>query len=78
MTAIFAEVQAAKTFVTASAGRIVDRALLLSGGAGYNRSHALSRAFRDVRASAFMQPLGSVRAYDFLGQASLGLETSLH
>jgi hypothetical protein len=41
------------------------------------RSHALSRAYRDVRAGAFMQPLGSVRAYEFLGQASLGLELSL-
>jgi alkylation response protein AidB-like acyl-CoA dehydrogenase len=75
---MFGEVQAAKVFVTATAARIVDRALLLSGGAGYVRTHPLSRAFRDVRASAFMQPLGSTRAYDFLGQASLGLDTSLH
>jgi alkylation response protein AidB-like acyl-CoA dehydrogenase len=77
LTTIFAEVQAAKTFANASAARIVDRALVLSGGAGYMRMHALSRAFRDVRAGAFMQPLGTVRAHEFLARASLGLETSL-
>ena len=27
--------------------------------------------------TAFMQPLGSVRAYDFLGQVCLGLQPSL-
>jgi alkylation response protein AidB-like acyl-CoA dehydrogenase len=74
---MFAEVQAAKTFISAAAGRIVDRALTLSGGSGYKRSHALSRAYRDVRAGGFMQPLSSVRAYEFLGQVSLGLEPSL-
>jgi L-evernosamine nitrososynthase len=71
-TTMFADVQAAKTFVNESAVRIVDRALTLSGGAGYMRSHPLSRAYRDVRAGAFMQPLGSVRAYEFLGQVALG------
>jgi alkylation response protein AidB-like acyl-CoA dehydrogenase len=77
LTTIFAEVQAAKAFVGTAAGRVVDRALTLSGGAGYMRSHALSRAYRDVRAGAFMQPLGLVRGYDFLAQASLGQEASL-
>jgi L-evernosamine nitrososynthase len=76
-TTIFAEVQAAKAFVSRAAERIVDRALTLSGGAGYMRSHALSRAYRDVRAGAFMQPLGTVRAYDFLARASVGLEPAL-
>jgi len=75
--AIFAEVQAAKTFVNETAARIVDRALTLSGGAGYMRSHPLSRAYRDVRAGAFMQPLGALRAYEYLAQASLGLQPSL-
>jgi alkylation response protein AidB-like acyl-CoA dehydrogenase len=74
---MFAEVQAAKMFVNAAAARIVDRALTLSGGAGYMRSHALSRAYRDVRAGAFMQPLGAVRAYDYLGQAALGVTPPL-
>jgi alkylation response protein AidB-like acyl-CoA dehydrogenase len=71
-TSIFAEVQAAKTFIGEAAQRIVARALTLSGGAGYTRSHALSRADRDVRASAFMQPIGALRAHDFLGRVSLG------
>jgi alkylation response protein AidB-like acyl-CoA dehydrogenase len=74
---IFAEVQAAKTFVNESATRIVDRAMTLSGGAGYMRVHPLSRAYRDVRAGGFMQPLGYTRAYEYLAQASLGLELSL-
>jgi alkylation response protein AidB-like acyl-CoA dehydrogenase len=76
-TSIFAEVQAAKTFVGEAARRIVERALTLSGGAGYMRSHPVARAYRDVSAAAFMQPLGSVRAYAFLGRVSLGLEPSL-
>jgi alkylation response protein AidB-like acyl-CoA dehydrogenase len=74
---IFAEVQAVKTFVNAAAARVVDRALTLSGGAGYRRSHVLARAYRDVRAGAFMQPLGAVRAYEFVGQAALGLDPVL-
>ncbi len=74
---IFAEVQAAKTFVNEVAVRVVDRALTLSGGAGYMTKDPLSRAYRDVRAGAFMQPLGSVRAYDFIGQVALGLPPTL-
>ena len=30
-----------------------------------------------VRAGGFMQPLGTVRAYEYLAQASLGQERSL-
>jgi alkylation response protein AidB-like acyl-CoA dehydrogenase len=74
---MFAEVQAAKTFVHETATRIVDRALTLSGGSGYTRSHVLSRAYRDVRAGSFMQPLGAMRAYDYLAKASLGLKPSI-
>ena len=74
---MFSEVQAAKTFVGETAAHMVDRALMLSGGAGYRRTHALSRAYRDVRAGAFMQPLGALRAYSYLGQATLGLEPAL-
>jgi alkylation response protein AidB-like acyl-CoA dehydrogenase len=77
LTTVFAEVQAAKTFVGAAARRIVDRALTLAGGAGYMRSHPLSRAYRDVRAGAFMQPLSSVRAADFIGAVALGLQPAL-
>jgi alkylation response protein AidB-like acyl-CoA dehydrogenase len=75
--ALFAEAQAAKVFVNEAAARIVDRALALSGGAGYVNGSPLARAYRDVRAGSFMHPLGANRAYDYLGRAALGEETSL-
>jgi len=74
----FAETQAAKTFVNEAAGRIVERALALSGGAGYMNGHPLARAYRDVRAGGFMHPLGANRAYDLLGDVALGREPALH
>ena len=76
--ALFAEAQAAKVFVNEAAARIVDRALALSGGAGYVNGSPLARAYRDVRAGSFMHPLGANRAYDYLGRAALGEETPLH
>jgi alkylation response protein AidB-like acyl-CoA dehydrogenase len=76
--ALFAEAQAAKAFVGEAAARIVDRALALSGGAGYVEGSPLARAYRDVKAGTFMHPLGANRAYDFLGQVALGHEPSLH
>jgi alkylation response protein AidB-like acyl-CoA dehydrogenase len=78
LTALFAEAQAAKAFVVQAAPRIVDRALALSGGAGYLNGSPLARAYRDVRAGAFMHPLGDNRAYEFLGQFALGKQPSLH
>ena len=75
---LFAEEQAAKTVVNEGAARIVDRALALSGGAGYANGHPLSRAYRDVRAGAFMHPLGANRAYEFIGRRSLGEAPALH
>ena len=75
---LFAEAQAAKAFVNEAAARIVDRALALSGGAGYLNGHPLARAYRDVRAGSFMQPLGANRAYDLLGDVALGREHALH
>ena len=68
ITALFAEGQAAKTFVNEAATRVVDRALALSGGAGYLNGSPLARAYRDVRAGAFMHPLGANRAYGFLAR----------
>jgi alkylation response protein AidB-like acyl-CoA dehydrogenase len=76
--ALFAEAQAAKAFVNEAAARIVDRALALSGGAGYAGGSPLARAYRDVRASAFMHPLGANRAYDYLARIVLGGAPSLH
>jgi alkylation response protein AidB-like acyl-CoA dehydrogenase len=69
---LFAEAQAAKAFVGEAGVRIVDRALSLSGGAGYLNRSPLSRAYRDVRAGAFMHPLGANRAYDYLAGNALG------
>jgi alkylation response protein AidB-like acyl-CoA dehydrogenase len=76
--ALFAEGQAAKTFVNHAATRVVDRALALSGGAGYLNGSPLARAYRDVRAGGFMHPLGANRAYEFLGDVALGREHALH
>ena len=78
IVALFAEGQAAKTFVNDAATRVVDRALALSGGAGYLNGSSLARAYRDVRAGAFMHPLGANRAYGFLGDVALGRPLDLH
>jgi alkylation response protein AidB-like acyl-CoA dehydrogenase len=78
LTELFAAAQAAKTFVNEASGRIVDRALALSGGAGYLNGSPLARAYRDVRAGAFMHPLGANRAYELLGDLALGRPALLH
>jgi alkylation response protein AidB-like acyl-CoA dehydrogenase len=74
---VFAEVQAAKTFLNETTVRIVDLSLALAGGAAYRAGHPIARAYRDVRAGAFMHPLGANRAYELVGQVSLGREGSL-
>ena len=71
--AMFAEVQAAKSHFHDAACRVVDRVLALSGGAGYLASSPLAKAWRDVRAGAFMHPLCANRAYDYLVAAALGV-----
>ncbi|HYD08900.1 MAG TPA: acyl-CoA dehydrogenase family protein, partial [Acidimicrobiales bacterium] len=68
----FAEVQSAKAIVCDGAVRVVDRALALSGGAGFFASHPLAKAYRDVRACGFMHPLGANRASGFVADVSLG------
>jgi alkylation response protein AidB-like acyl-CoA dehydrogenase len=77
IAAAFAEVQTAKVFINEGSVRVVDRALTLSGGAGYMNKSPLSRAYRDARAGAFMHPLGANRAHEFIGRVALGLGTSL-
>jgi alkylation response protein AidB-like acyl-CoA dehydrogenase len=71
--AVYGEVQAAKTHINEAGSRIVDRALALSGGAGYMANHPLAKAWRDARAGAFMHPLGANRAYDYLARTALGV-----
>jgi len=78
VAALFAEAQAAKTFTNDAASRVVDRALALVGGAGYRSGHPLARAYRDVRAGAFMHPLGANRAYDLVGRVALGADPAIH
>jgi alkylation response protein AidB-like acyl-CoA dehydrogenase len=78
LAALFAEAQAAKAFVGEAAARSVDRALALSGGAGYLNGSPLARAYRDVKAGSFMHPLGANRAYDYLAQVALGEQPTLH
>ena len=78
LAALFAEAQAAKTFTNDAAFRVVDRALALVGGAGYRSGHPLARAYRDVRAGAFMHPLGANRAYDLVGRVALGADPAIH
>jgi alkylation response protein AidB-like acyl-CoA dehydrogenase len=76
--ALFAEAQAAKAFVGEASTRIVDRALALSGGAGYLNGSALARAYRDVKAGSFMHPLAANRAYDYLADVALDEPPALH
>ncbi|WP_053226625.1 acyl-CoA dehydrogenase family protein [Solirubrobacter soli] len=78
VVALFAEAQTAKTFTNDAAFRVVDRALALVGGAGYMSGHPLARAYRDVRAGAFMHPLGANRAYDLVGRVALGADPAIH
>jgi alkylation response protein AidB-like acyl-CoA dehydrogenase len=77
IVAVFSEGQAAKAFVVEAATHVVDRALALSGGAGYLNGSPLARAYRDVRAGAFMHPLGANRVYGFLARTALGLRPQL-
>ena len=61
LTALFAEAQAAKAFISQAAPRIVDRALALSGGAGYlngvaARPRLPRRPGRRLHAPARRQP----------------------
>jgi alkylation response protein AidB-like acyl-CoA dehydrogenase len=78
LRALFAEAQAAKAFVNEAAARTVERALALSGGAGYVNGSPLARAYRDVKAGSFMHPLGANRAYDYLAHVALGEQPPLH
>jgi alkylation response protein AidB-like acyl-CoA dehydrogenase len=78
LSALFAEAQAAKAFVNEAAARTVDRALALSGGAGYVNGSPLARAYRDVKAGSFMHPLGANRAYDYLAHVALTEPAPVH
>lgn len=69
-----ARVQVAKAHLSEAATRVVDRAMALTGGAGFRDGHPLAKAYRDARAGAFMHPLGANRVYDHIARTTLGLE----
>ncbi len=67
------EFQAAKWVVNRRAIEVVDKALQVSGGAGYVSASPLSRHYRDVRAGPFMQAWSPNEAFDELARSVLGL-----
>jgi alkylation response protein AidB-like acyl-CoA dehydrogenase len=72
-----AEGQCMKWIVEHAAIRVVNRAMTVSGGAGFMAGHPLSRLYRDVRAGPFMQPFGEYEVLEFIGKTTLGIEPPL-
>ncbi len=71
MFELLALFQASKLVVNRKAIEVVDKAMQLSGGAGYLGNSPLGRLYRDVRAGPFMQPFSPNEAYEFIGKMAL-------
>ena len=64
--------EATQQFATAAAGRVVDKAMEISGGGAYFKRAPLERMYRDVRAGRF-HPLPHYDALELIGKAELGV-----
>jgi alkylation response protein AidB-like acyl-CoA dehydrogenase len=71
------EVQCMKYVINRKAIDIVDKAMIVYGGAAYIRKHPLSRLYRDARAGPFMQPFAPYEALEYIGKVALGYEPIL-
>jgi alkylation response protein AidB-like acyl-CoA dehydrogenase len=69
---LMAVFQGVKLDVQRSAIDVVDKAMQLSGGAGYLAGNPLGRWYRDVRAGPLMQPLSANDAHEYIGKVALG------
>lgn len=71
------EVQCMKYVVNRKAIDIVDKAMIVCGGAAYMSKHPLARLYRDVRAGPFMQPFAPYEAFEYIGKIALGLDPQI-
>ena len=71
------EGQCMKWTVEHAAINVVNRAMTVSGGAGFMSGHPLSRLYRDVRAGPFMQPFGEYEVMEFIGKSTLEITPPL-
>jgi alkylation response protein AidB-like acyl-CoA dehydrogenase len=56
-----------------TAGRVLDTAMRVCGGASFRKEVGVERIFRDARAAGIMAPTTDV-LYDFIGKAVTGMD----